>query len=172
MCRVPASTSRIGRVLLNAELVRRMEIAIRMSVQWLISRGRVSSCICVLTVALATYACSSPTGFGGPLDSTWSQWPTPEDAGFNRTALEMLPEYLSTLNTTGLMVVVDGKVLLFPSANAAVENVAKAATRSVVFIKKTLKKLVRKTPTRKSYAMGNNEQSNFWIRQHTTTPHP
>ena len=83
-----------------------------MSVRWLISRGRVSSCIFVLTVALGTYACSSPTGFGGPLDSTWSQWSTPEDAGFNQTALEMLPEYLSTLNTTGLMVVVDGKVLL------------------------------------------------------------
>ena len=89
-----------------------MEITKRMSTRWVVSIGRVLSCIFVLTTALGIYACSSPTGFGGPLDSTWSQWLTPEDAGFSQTALETLPEYLSTLNTTGLMVVVDGKVLL------------------------------------------------------------
>ncbi|GIS79156.1 MAG: hypothetical protein CM1200mP14_07220 [Gammaproteobacteria bacterium] len=83
-----------------------------MSTRWVVSIRRVLNCIFVLTTALGTYACSSPTGFGGPLDSTWSQWLTPEDAGFSQTALETLPEYLSTLNTTGLMVVVDGKVLL------------------------------------------------------------
>ena len=83
-----------------------------MIVRWFIRIRRDSSRILVLAATLGTYACSSSTDFGEPLDSTWSQWSTPEDASFSRTALEMLPEYLSTLNTTGLMVVVDGKVLL------------------------------------------------------------
>ncbi|WP_268225135.1 serine hydrolase domain-containing protein [Sinomicrobium oceani] len=45
-------------------------------------------------------------------DSTWIRWDSPEDAGFDPKGLEKLrPFILNELHTTGLMVVVGGKVL-------------------------------------------------------------
>lgn len=74
----------------------------------------------VIVIALL-YGCGS--GSSGPdesqpeatqrimSDTTWPTWSTPGEAGFSSTALDSISHYVRTLNTTGLVVVVDGKIL-------------------------------------------------------------
>ena len=62
----------------------------------------------------ALYACdSSPTAPPDTTvwDSTWPVWSAPEEAGFSTTGLDQVASYVETLNTTGLVVLVGGRVL-------------------------------------------------------------
>ncbi len=67
----------------------------------------------VLAVTLtASFGCSSATAPDTTIwDSTLPTWSTPAEAGFSAVGLDQVKSYVETLETTGLVVLVGGRVL-------------------------------------------------------------
>ncbi len=70
--------------------------------------------VVLLLGLVALPGCSSGTGPQPQAwDSTLPVWSTPEAAGFNQAGLDQVTTYVETLNTTGLVVMVGGRMLHF-----------------------------------------------------------
>lgn len=66
-----------------------------------------------IALFIALGGCGPETALGpGPVESTWPEWASVANAGFTASGLEAATEYTRSLETTGLMVVVAGRVLL------------------------------------------------------------
>ena len=59
-----------------------------------------------------------------PRAHRWDRWDRPEDAGYSSEGIQRVRTYVGTLGTTGLLVVVDGKVLLSEGAVEALGYLA------------------------------------------------
>ena len=83
--------------------------------RWAGERGAAVMRVAGLVFGLtALYACDSPTAPPPDTtvwDSTWPVWSAPEEAGFSTTGLDRVASHVETLNTTGLVVLVGGRVL-------------------------------------------------------------